>query len=223
MENVLRSISGHEILAQDKTDIMQQAVARCLKVSISSKGVQIPSLLDSSSKVTFICQSYYKEHLLPKIETPIGEKADAHILFNLTAANDRQLPMKTCIELSINFLRLMVLNIGFLILVEPNRVLDKKHQTKLPGIIGWNLIWLMHKVFVEKYGGERFDSFECLKGVNPLLFSQLCLYHYAGVSRDHNYGVQSIYHQTDKEFKSTPSKLDHLPKKSNHLFLRKMD
>ena len=75
-------------LAQDIIIIMQQAVAICPKISISSKGVQIPSLLDSGSKVSLIHQSYCKEHLLSKIETPTGEKADAHILFNLTTAND---------------------------------------------------------------------------------------------------------------------------------------
>ena len=92
MENVLRSIFSHGVSEQDKIDIMQQAVAKCTKSSILSKGVQIPSLLDSGSKVSLIHYSYFKEHLLPTIEAPMGEKSDAHILFNLTAANDGQLP-----------------------------------------------------------------------------------------------------------------------------------
>ena len=33
---------------------------------------------------------------------------------------------------------LKVPNIGVLIAEEPNQVLDKEHQTKLPGIVGWN-------------------------------------------------------------------------------------
>ena len=173
-----------------KIDIMQQAVTRCPEVSISSKRVQISSLLDSDSKVSLICHSYFKEHLLPRIETPVGEKADAHILLNLMVANDGQLPMKNYIKLDLNFLGLKVPNVGFLILKEPNRVLDKKHQTKPPGIIDWNLIWLIYKVFIEKNGGEKFNCFECMAGVNPLLFSQLCLYYYAEeVSKDHDYGV----------------------------------
>ena len=82
------------------------------------------------------------------------------------------------------------------------------------------MIWL---IFVDKYGEEKFDSFECLAGVNPLLFSQLCLYYYAEISRKHDYGVQSVYHQTDKDDIS-PKKLAHLAKKkSNHLLLEKMD
>ena len=87
---------------------------------MSSKGVQMPSLLDSSSEVSLIHHSYFKEHLLPKIETPVGEKSDAYILFILTVANEGQLPMKTYVELDINFLGMKVPNVGLLILEEPN-------------------------------------------------------------------------------------------------------
>ena len=93
--------------------------------------------------------------------------------------------MKKYIKLDVNFLGLKVLNAGFLIIDEPNIVLDKKkHQIKLPGIIGWNMIWLAYKVFADKYGEEKFISFQCLVGVNPLLFSQLCLYHYAEIAKE---------------------------------------
>ena len=160
---------------------MQQAVAKYPKVCISSMGVQIPSLLDSGSKVSLIRYSHFKEHLLPKVEDPMGEKSDAHILFNLTAASDGQLPMKKYIELDVNFWGLKVLNVGFLIIDEPNRVLDKKLQTKLPGIIGWNMIWLTYKDLEDKSGEKKLDSFQCLAGVNPLLFSQLSLCHYAEI------------------------------------------
>ena len=125
--NVLRSISSQGILAQGKIEIMQQAVAKCPKFSISSMGVQIPSLLTSGSKVSLICYSHFKEHLLPKVEDPTSEKSDAHILFNLTLANDGQLPMNKYIELDVNFLVLKVPKVGFLIVDEPNGVLDKKH------------------------------------------------------------------------------------------------
>ena len=118
--DVLRSISSHGILAQTKINIMQEVVVRCPKVSISSKGIQIPSLMDSGSEVSLICHSYFKEHLLPRIETSMGEKSDAHIFFNLMAANDGQLLMKKYAELHIHFLVLKVLNVSFLILEEPN-------------------------------------------------------------------------------------------------------
>ena len=44
----------------------------------------------------------------------MGEKLDAHILFNLTAANDGQLPMKKYIELDVIFMGLKVPNARFL-------------------------------------------------------------------------------------------------------------
>ena len=56
-----------------------------------------------------------KKHLLPKIQVVTGEKAKAHQLFDLTVANDGQLPVKMYTELDINFLGLKVLNVGVLI------------------------------------------------------------------------------------------------------------
>ena len=64
------------ILAETKMEIMQHAVAKCPKVSISAHGIQIPSLLDSSSEVTLLWQSYFDQHILPKIKLATGEKAD---------------------------------------------------------------------------------------------------------------------------------------------------
>ena len=88
-------------------------------------------------------------------------------------------------ELDINFLALKVPNVGVLIVDDPTQVLDKKHQTKLPGIVGWILIWLTYNAFVERYGASGFDSFfVCPEGVNPLLFSQLCVFHHT--STDNN-------------------------------------
>ena len=63
-----------------------------------------------------------------------------------------------------------MLNVGILIAEEPNQVLDKKHQTRLPGIVGWNLIQLSYDVFVKKYGTTGFDSFMCPEGVNLYYF-----------------------------------------------------
>ena len=91
--------------------------------------------------------------------------------------------MKKYIEIGEDFMGLNMPNVGFLIIDEPNRVLDKKHQTKLLGIIGWNMIQLVYKVFMNKYGKEHFNSFQYPVGVNPLLFSQLCLYHYTEISK----------------------------------------
>ena len=134
-------------------------VAKCPRVCISAHGIQIPSLLDSSSKVTLLQQSYFNKHILPKIKLATGEKADAHNLFKLTVANDGQMPIKMYTELDLIFWGLKVPNVGMLIAEEPNQVLDKKHQTRLPGIVRWNLIQVSYNVFVQKYGDNRIQLF----------------------------------------------------------------
>ena len=119
------------ILAETKMEIMQHAVAKCPKVCISAHGIQIPSLLDSSSEVTLLWQSYFDRHILPKIKPATGEKANAHCLFKLTVANDGQMPIKMCTKLDLTFLGLKVPKVGVLIAEEPTQVLDKKQLTRL--------------------------------------------------------------------------------------------
>ena len=86
-EDCLRiQLRNTSILAETKIEIMQRAVAKCPKVCISAHGTQTPSLLDSSSEVTLLRQSYFDQHILPKIKPATGEKADTHRLFKLTDA-----------------------------------------------------------------------------------------------------------------------------------------
>ena len=58
-------------------------------------------------------------------------------------------------------------------------MLDPDHRTRLPRIVGWNLVKLAYQEFLKKYNINVFEDFECPDGVNPLLFSQLCIYYYA--------------------------------------------
>ena len=140
------------ISATTKLEIMQHAVVKSPKVSIGTYGIQIPSLFDSSSEVMLLRQSYFNQHLLPKIKEAANQKAKAHQLFHLTVANDGQLPVKMYTKLDIIFLGFKVPNVGILVLDDPSQVLDKKHQSKIPGIVGWNLVQLSYNAFIEKYG-----------------------------------------------------------------------
>ena len=96
---------------------------------------RIPSLLDSGSQATLICQSYFEWEILPYIIPSSGEKAEAHQLFQLTAANNGKLPVSMHVELDLDFLGLIVPNVGVLITQKTNKLLDECHKTKLPGII----------------------------------------------------------------------------------------
>ena len=81
----------------------------------------------------------------------MGEKADAHSLFRLTVTTDGQMPIKMYTELDLTCLGLKLLNVGMLIAEEPKQVIVKEHQTKLPGDVGWNLIWLSYNTFIKEY------------------------------------------------------------------------
>ena len=121
-------LGNASILAETKMEIMQCAVAKCAKVSISAHGIQILSLLDTGSKVTLLQQSYFDQHILPKIKLATGEKADPHCLFKVTVANDGQMPIKMYTELDLTFLGLKVPKVGILIAEEPNQVLDNRME-----------------------------------------------------------------------------------------------
>ena len=211
------------ILAKTKMEMMQCAVAKCPKVCISALGIQIPSLLDSGSEVTLLQQSYFDQHILSKIKLATGEKADAHCLFKLTVANDEQMPIKMYTEIDLTFLGLKVLKVHVLIAEEPNQVLDKNHHTRLPGIIGWNLIWLSYDMFIQKYGTTGFDSFICPEGVNPLLFSQLYIFHHSNVQKTNTLGAASeVMSQSIKASKS-PKTDDLSKKKTNYILKGRME
>ena len=139
--------------------MLLQKALRCPSVPM---GIQIPSLLDSGSEVMLLKGSLvFDQHLLSKIKLATSEKAKAHQLFNLTVANDGQLPVNMYTKLDITFLGLKVPNVGILVVEDPSQVPDKKHPSNLPGIVGWNLVQLSYNAFVEKYGTSGFSFFTC--------------------------------------------------------------
>ena len=85
--------------------------------------------------------------MLPYFRPSSREKAEAHQLFQLTAANHGKLPM----SMHVKFLGIIVPKFGVLITQEPNKLLDECHKTILSGVIGWNLIKLAYQVFNQKF------------------------------------------------------------------------
>ena len=175
---VMNKISSQQVSAQINIDVMQRVMATCPKLNMGCGRKKIPSLLDSGSQVTLIGQSFFEQEILPHIIPSDGEKAEAHQLFQLTAANNGKLPISMYVELDLDFLGIVVPKVGVLITQEPNELLDTCHKTKLPGMVGWNLIKLVYEVFVKKYGVLCLENF-CPTWVSPLLFSQLCVHHHS--------------------------------------------
>ena len=74
---------------------------------------------------------------------------------------------------------LKVPRVRFLITQNPNEVLDHDHKTRLPGTVEWNLVRLAYEEFTKEHNPIVFENFKCPEGVEPLLFSQMCIYYYA--------------------------------------------
>ena len=84
--------------------------------------------------------------------------------------------MSRYVELDVGFLGLKVPRVRFLIAQNPNEMLDPEHKTRLPSIVGWNLVRLAYEEFTNKHNPIVFENFQCPERVEPLLFSQLCIY-----------------------------------------------
>ena len=82
MVGLMKKISSQQVSAQINIEVMQRSVAACPKVNMGSGRKRIPSLLDSGSLVTLICQSFFKQEILLHIQPSDGEKAEAHQLFS---------------------------------------------------------------------------------------------------------------------------------------------
>ena len=59
--------------------------------------------------------------------------------------------------------------VGFLIVKDPNTLLEPQHSTQLPGVIGCNLICLGCEEFGRVYGFKPFEKFNCLQEVHPVV------------------------------------------------------
>ena len=57
----------------------------------------------------------FEQEILPHIKPSDEEKAEAHQLFQLTAANNEKLPVSMYVELDLDFLGIVVPKVGVLI------------------------------------------------------------------------------------------------------------
>ena len=69
--------------------------------------------------------------------------------------------MTVYIETTLNFFWLQVSMGGVLITKDPNILLESKKLTKLLGVVGWNLMSLAYKAFMNKHGSEIVYSIIC--------------------------------------------------------------
>ena len=139
-------------------------------------GESVPSLLDSSSMVSLMWQDHFNRYFRLQLGPAEGSAADAHHLFDLTSASGGAIPLSRYVKLDVEFLGLHVPRVRFLITQNPNKVLDPEHRTRLPGIVGWNLVKLAYQDFLKKYNIDVFEDFECPDGSKSSIIFHSCVF-----------------------------------------------
>ena len=161
---------------ETKQRVMQRAVSGCPSVTLKIQGKGVPSLLDSGSMVTLVQEGYFEKNILTLLKASPGELLEAHSLFKLSVANNSEMPVSKYFEVDIDLLGFPVSQVGFLVVKDPNTLLEPQHSTQLLSVIGCNLIWLGCEEFGRIYGFEPFKTFQCPNGIHPIVFTQFCSY-----------------------------------------------
>ena len=118
----------------------------------------VPSLLDSGSMVSLMRQDYFNRYFRLQLGPADGSVADTHHMFDLTSTSGGAIPLSRYVELDVEFIGLQVPRGRFLIIWNPNEVLDPEHKTRLPGIVGWNLVKLACQEFLKIYNINVFED-----------------------------------------------------------------
>ena len=76
-----------------------------------------------------------------------GLEANTHNMFKLKLKwmSEGSIPLTHYFEVDVKFLGLKVPKVEFLVARSPCDLLDQGKNTKLPGIVGWNLIGLVYQ------------------------------------------------------------------------------
>ena len=159
---------------------MQRAESQCPSIPIEVLGQNVPSLLDLCSMVTLVSEGYFLKISLPLLQGSAGKLTEAHLLFQLSAANNEVMPVSKYFEADITILGFKVPWVGFLVVKDPNTLLEPQHSTQLPGVIGCHLIWLGYKEFERVHGFDTFKKFCCPTNVHPVVFALMCSYYHQG-------------------------------------------
>ena len=183
----MKTLVNNAVPLEMKQCIMQRTVSGCPKVTLNVQGKGVPSLLDSGSMVTLIWEGYFEKNILPLLKASSGELFKAHSLFRLSTANNSTMPVSKYFEADIKILGFPLPQVSFLMVKDPNTLLEPQHSTQLPGIIGCNLIRLGCEEFGRTYGFEPLENFQCSSKVHPIVFTQFCSY----------YHQQKLWNQTE--------------------------
>ena len=109
--------------------------------------------------VTLICEGYFIKNILPLLQSSAGELTEAHSLFWLSAANNEVMLVSKYLEGDVTILGFKIPQVGFLVVKDPNTLLEPQHSTQLLGVIGCNLIQLGCEEFRRVHGFDSIKEF----------------------------------------------------------------
>ena len=148
--------------------------------------------------VMLIREKYFNKNILPLLKRSAGDLTEAHSLFRLSAANNEVMPVSKYFEADVTLLGFTVPHVGFLVVKDPNTLLEPQHSTQLPGVIGCNLICLGCEEFGRVYGFEAFEEFHCPPNIHPVVFFPDVLFlssgETIGIKSNSGYKPNNIWH-----------------------------
>ena len=134
-EEMIQTLSSQAVSSDTKHKVMQRAVSQCPAIPMDLLGQKVPSLLDSGSMVTLICEGYFTKNIQPLLNKSSSKLAKAHSMFWLSAANNEIMPVSKYFEADVTLLGFRIPQVGFLVVKDPNVLLEPQYSTQLPGVI----------------------------------------------------------------------------------------
>ena len=178
------TLSSNTVSSETKQKVMQRAVSQCPAIPMDLLGQKVPSLLNSGSMVTLIHEGYFIKNILPWLSKSSSELTKAHYLFWSSAMNNEVMPVSKYFEADVTLLGFRIPWVGFLVVKDPNVLLEPQYSTQLLGVIGCNLIQLGCEEFGRMFGFAAFEEFHCPANVCPIVFAQLCSFYHQSKLQD---------------------------------------
>ena len=110
---MLQTLSGNAMSFETKQQVLKRAVSQCPSVLIEILGLKFPALLDSGSMVTLVHEGYFTKNILPLLQSLASDLTKAHLLFQLSAANNQVMLVSKYFEANVNLLGFKIPHVGF--------------------------------------------------------------------------------------------------------------
>ena len=136
--------------------MMNMAVAKCLIINLNILG-------GSDNKFSLVWHNYFNCYYRQRLGPAKEAFDEAHNLFDLTSANEWCIPLSRYVEMDIKLFYLKLVRAWFLVIKNPSDLLDPKHSTKLPRIVGYNFIKLVHQEFIKQHNTKVFEKLNVQK------------------------------------------------------------